>query len=130
VGRDYGLLFDPAVYRATQPPSKLHRSAKVVVPRAGRRFGTPRHGISYPQQYLTRRSIGDLPIGHPLKHPKRSPLPTQVRFERGTDDATRKGTLSADFVEYLMDTYRGRNGPTQPAAAACLRYPPDWTVAA
>ena len=82
------LVFDPAAFTTHKKPSTILSSGYVEAPVVRFTWATPRHSATGATNYLTQRSMRD--------------LPTQVRFERGTPDALRHGALSAEFVEYLM----------------------------
>ena len=103
--QDYRLCFDPAVYVAPRPPSKLLRTPRIAAPRNARRFATPRHALLHAQRYLTKRSLTDLPAPRFPGCGKKimeSAVRTQLRFERGTQDDLRAGHVAAEFVEWLM----------------------------
>ena len=85
---DHSLVFDPGVFKSAKKPSKLQTSPLVTKPITARRWATPRFGIVSAANYLTQRSLRD--------------LPSQARFERSTPDGMRQGQISAEFVEYLM----------------------------
>lgn len=94
--RDILLTFHGDYYRAqTRAPTNSLSSGLVEDVRTLKHWSTPRHGNVRSCNYLTERSLRD--------------LPTQVRFERDTPEALRPGTLSGEFVEWLMG------------------YPPGWT---
>jgi len=91
------LRFDPSVYTASKEPSHMLTSEYIDTPVEAQAWSTPRFGNTMACNYLTMRSIRD--------------LPTQIRFEVGS---TRKpasakewklrhhGKMSPGFVEYLM----------------------------
>jgi len=84
------LTFDPTAYH---PPAGWfdhanRKSPFVREPVLAKQWSTPRAGNSGACHVLTERSIRD--------------LPTQVRFERGTDDAERGFLLNAEWVGWLM----------------------------
>ena len=83
---DRKLVFDPKVIRAPTEKSPMQTTATLKVPVVYKQWATPRHGQVGSCRVLTERSVKD--------------LPTQVRFERGTKN--RNGTLSGDFVEWMM----------------------------
>lgn len=85
------LLFDPKSYRSAKPASPLLTSGLLTRRVTQRSWATPRHGMLRACNYLTSRSIRD--------------LPTQIRFEKNT--AHRKGGVSPEFVEWLMGYPRG-----------------------
>lgn len=60
-------------------------------------WSTPRHGMTGACNFLTARSIKD--------------LPSQVRFEKDTPDEIRRGVLSGDFVDWLMGYPTGWTHP-------------------
>ena len=82
------LTFDPGLYTAEKPRSKLQTAPLVSQPVSSKWWMTPRHGNVTAANVLTQRTLRD--------------LPSQVRFERGTPDELRKGQLSPDFVEWMM----------------------------
>ena len=81
------LVFDPSKYVATKPQSALITTELLRRPETRHAWSTPRHSMPL-TNYLTRRSVGD--------------LPTQVRFEVKTPQRLRRGVVSPEFVEYLM----------------------------
>lgn len=85
------LIFDPMSFRSKKPASPLLKSGLIKVPLMGRSWATPRHGMLRACNYLTARSIRD--------------LPTQIRFERHT--VHRSGGVSPEFVEWMMGYPRG-----------------------
>jgi hypothetical protein len=92
------LVFDPAAFRTSTPPSSMISTPMYKAPVKSARWSTPRHGCMKAANYLTLRTVRD--------------LPTQVRFEVNTRDASRSGCVSPAFLEWLMG------------------YPPGWTAAA
>lgn len=80
------LIFQPKAFRSRKPASPLLTSGLIKVPLQGRSWATPRHGMLRACNYLTVRSIRD--------------LPTQIRFEKRT--VHRDGGVSPEFVEWLM----------------------------
>lgn len=89
--REPTLVFDPRSFRSKRPASPLLTSGLIRVPMTGRSWATPRHGMLRACNYLTARSIRD--------------LPTQIRFERST--IHRHGGVSPEFVEWMMGYPRG-----------------------
>lgn len=85
------LVFDPRRFRSRKPASPLLTSRLVTSRVHARSWATPRHGMLRACNYLTTRSIRD--------------LPTQVRFERGSLHPA--GGVSPEFVEWLMGYPRG-----------------------
>lgn len=84
--RTLSLIFDPQAFRSKKPASPLLTSGLIKKPLLGRSWATPRHGMLRACNYLTSRSIRD--------------LPTQIRFEKRT--IHREGGVSPEFVEWLM----------------------------
>lgn len=82
------LVFDPSVFRPPRPPSPLMRLPALTSPVSTRRWSTPRHGCTHAVNYITARTLRD--------------LPTQVRFERSTPNHLRAGGVNPAFVEWLM----------------------------
>lgn len=82
------LTFDPRAFTTKKPPSSALSSPRVVKPVKRTKWSTPRHGCTGASNYLTERSLRD--------------LPTQVRFERSTSDRHRGGGVNPAFVEWLM----------------------------
>lgn len=87
------LVFDPQMFQGS--PSGNISAELITQPIYATAWSTPRQ-TSHTSHVLTRRTWRD--------------LPSQVRFERGTDDATRGGTIHPQFVEWLMG------------------YPKNWTL--
>ena len=81
-----GPVIDPGTFESNKPPSPLMKTPLVRKVREMLRWSTPRHSLTGPCNYLTERSIRD--------------LPTQVRFEVDTQD--RQSPVSAEFIEFLM----------------------------
>lgn len=82
------LTFDPNIFIPHKPPSQ-HLKLELLNHQVISQFwSTPRHSNIYGANYLTKRTVRD--------------LPSQVRFEKYTKDSIRHGMLSAEFVEYLM----------------------------
>lgn len=81
-----GPVIDPTSYNSSKPPSPLLKTPFITKTSHMLRWSTPRHSLTGACNYLTERSIRD--------------LPTQVRFEVDTCD--RNGTVSAEFIEFLM----------------------------
>ncbi len=94
------LVFDPAAYRASKPPSASITTERIKAPVPALRWATPRYGITGGSNYLTARTIRD--------------LVTQVRFERSTDKATRAGSANPAFCEWLMGYPRGWTAQAPP----------------
>lgn len=82
------LCFDPSAFQTEKPPSIQLTSARIETPRMAKFWSTPRHGMLGACNYLTERSIRD--------------LPTQVRFEKNTPDELRNGQINPGFVEWIM----------------------------
>jgi len=82
------LCFDPDAYKTTKPPSIQLKSGRLTEPKMSRFWSTPRHGMLGACNYLTARSVRD--------------LPTQVRFEKNTPDELREGSINPAFVEWIM----------------------------
>lgn len=85
------LLFDPSVFRSLKEPSHMLTSDYIDKPVKAHAWSTPRFGNTMACNYLTRRSIRD--------------LPTQIRFEVKSSAAWKlrqHGKMSPAFVEYLM----------------------------
>jgi hypothetical protein len=82
------LVFDPSAFTAPRPPSPLMRLPNLATPVSARRWATPRHGCTHAVNYLTARTLRD--------------LPSQVRFERSTPDHLRGGGVNPAFGEWLM----------------------------
>lgn len=80
------LVFDPKSFRSAKPASPLLTSDLIRQKVTQRSWATPRHGMLRACNYLTSRSIRD--------------LPTQIRFEKNT--VHRNGGVSPEFVEWLM----------------------------
>lgn len=80
------LVVNPQSYRSRKKASPLLTSGLIKTPFRGNSWATPRHGMLRACNYLTTRSIRD--------------LPTQIRFERHTRH--RSGGMSPEFVEWMM----------------------------
>lgn len=80
------LVFDPKSFRSPKSASPLLTSGLIKHKMTQRSWATPRHGMLRACNYLTSRSIRD--------------LPTQIRFEQNT--VHRNGGVSPEFVEWLM----------------------------
>ena len=81
-----GPVIDPESYRSAKPPSPLLKTPFIRKVVRMARWSTPRHSLTGPCNYLTERSIRD--------------LPTQVRFEVNTID--RDNNVSPEFIEFMM----------------------------
>ncbi len=82
------LIFDPTAFVTTKEVSPLSKGAFLTQNYNAYRWATPRKSIVSACNFLTPRSVRD--------------LPTQVRFEAGTPEELRHGQIAAEFVEYLM----------------------------
>jgi len=83
------LVFDPAAYVSDKPPGALLIEDSILTrPITKKLWGTPRRSCIGAGNFLTKRLSDD--------------LPTQIRFEVGTNDRLRSGRVSVEFVEYLM----------------------------
>lgn len=82
------LCFDPNAFQTDKPPSTQLKAERLTSPKMHRYWSTPRHGMIGSCNYLTERSVRD--------------LPTQVRFERDTPDELRYGHINPEFVEWIM----------------------------
>jgi hypothetical protein len=85
------LLVLPDAYTSPrQHQVRVGESQQPILPypRPFKRWTTPRHGMIDPCNFCTERSWYD--------------LPTQVRFEAGTAEDARAGTVAAPFLEWLM----------------------------
>lgn len=82
------LTFDSALFKSSKPPSAMLSSPLVKAPVRAVKWSTPRHGCTGASNYLTERSLRD--------------LPTQVRFEASTLARHRGGGVNPVFVEWLM----------------------------
>ena len=82
------LCFDPEAFKTEKPPSIQLKAKRLVKPKMSRFWSTPRHGMLGACNYLTERSVRD--------------LPTQVRFEKSTPDELRTGLINPVFVEWVM----------------------------
>ena len=82
------LTFDPSVFESSKPPSVMLSAPLVRRPVGAVKWSTPRHGCTGASNYLTERSLRD--------------LPTQVRFEASTTQSHRGGGVNPAFVEWLM----------------------------
>lgn len=91
---DMQIVLDPNVYVSDKQPSPLMSTEIVKDVIVRKRWSTPRHGMLRPCNYMTERSVRD--------------LPSQVRFERGTE--YRDGSVNPRFMEWLMG------------------FPLDWTL--
>lgn len=81
-----GPTMSPDAFAPPRPPSPLLRTPLVRKLTRFQAWSTPRHSITGACNYLTERSIRD--------------LPTQVRFEVRTE--ARDMPVAAEFVEFLM----------------------------
>jgi site-specific DNA-cytosine methylase len=102
------LVFDPAMFHTHKPPSKAISAPMLVGPVKSARWSTPRHGSTHASNYITRRTMRD--------------LPTQVRFEASTKDAHRAGGVNPAFVEWLMGYPSGwtKSGADQQAKTSSV----------
>jgi DNA (cytosine-5)-methyltransferase 1 len=82
------LLLDPAAVPRSATPNKAISTPLVTRVLKLSLWATPRHGNNGGCQTLTARSKDD--------------LPTQVRFEKSTPNELRRGTLNADWVDWMM----------------------------
>ena len=82
------LVFDPTLFKTSKPPSVLLSSPRLTGPVGSSKWATPRHGCTGSSNYITERTVRD--------------LPTQVRFEAKTVDRNRGGGVNPEFVEWLM----------------------------
>lgn len=83
------LVFDPRVFRSAKPPGALLVKEGILDrPITKKLWATPRRSCTGAGNFLTERLSHD--------------LPTQIRFEIGTNDKIRSGKVSPEFVEYLM----------------------------
>lgn len=92
-----GLVVDPSLHAAGRRIVNplLNTTPVLSKCRYLDRWTTPRTGGIGACNVLTERASHD--------------LSSQVRFERGTDDSTRHGSLNPEFIEWMMG------------------YPPNWT---
>ena len=81
-----GPVIDPASFASDKPPSPLLKTALITEIHRMPKWSTPRHSLTGACNYLTERSIRD--------------LPTQVRFAQ--DTLHREWPVSAEFLEFLM----------------------------
>lgn len=86
--RAKSLCFDPSAFVSPKEPSRQLTAKRLEKPKLARIWATPRHGMVGACNFLTERSVRD--------------LPTQVRFERDTPDHLRGGIINPEFVEWLM----------------------------
>lgn len=95
--RPLRLVFDPSVYTSPKEPSHMLTSEYIDRPVTAHTWSTPRFGNTMACNFLTSRSIRD--------------LPTQIRFEVASTKKTasvkawklrHRGKMSPAFVEYLM----------------------------
>jgi site-specific DNA-cytosine methylase len=92
------LRFDPRLFRTAKPPSSMLSAPLIRRAVEGvDKWATPRHGCTSACNYLTTRSLRD--------------LPTQVRFEASTADRHRGGGVNPAFVEWLMGYPAGYTAP-------------------
>jgi C-5 cytosine-specific DNA methylase len=112
------LLFDPRVHRPTRPPASSLSAPRLTKPVRATRWATPRHGCINPCNYITHRTLRD--------------LPTQVRFEASTRQEHRAGYVNSAFLEWLMGYPAGwtrggveRDGPYGRVAAAAASSSPS-----
>lgn len=82
------LVFDPKAYKSSKPPSEQLSAPLLKRPVKATKWATPRHGCTGASNYITQRTVRD--------------LPTQARFEVGTAEASRSGGLNPVFAEWLM----------------------------
>lgn len=82
------LVFDPSAFKPARPPSPLMQLPALTSPVLAKRWATPRHGCTHVVNYITARTLRD--------------LPTQVRFERSTPDQLRAGGVNPAFSEWMM----------------------------
>lgn len=88
------IILDPSLYVSDKQPSPLMSTDIVSEVIVRSTWSTPRHGMLRPCNYMTVRSVRD--------------LPSQVRFEKGTE--FRDGSVNPQFIEWLMG------------------FPKDWTL--
>lgn len=86
--KNRNIVLDPHLYKSPKNPSSMLTTKQIKNPIILKFWATPRHGNIYPSNFLTMRSMRD--------------LPTQVRFEKNTQNDKRNGTLNPKFVEYIM----------------------------
>lgn len=91
------LVFDPSLYKSPHRASSLQTAKRLTAPVRAISWATPRYGNTMASNYITERTVRD--------------LPTQVRFEvrsTRTRDPQKdymlrhKGKISTHFVEHLM----------------------------
>ena len=82
------LVFDSKNFKTHKEPSPLLSTGILEEPLIATSWSTPRYSNTQPANYLTHRSVRD--------------LPTQVRFEKKTPRRLRRGTVTPEFVEFLM----------------------------
>lgn len=81
------LVFDPNVFVSSKRPDiRLNIDNMVTEPKLHNYWATCRHGITRPVNYMTHRTIRD--------------LPTQVRFEVSTQN--RQNPMSPIWAEFFM----------------------------
>lgn len=85
---DLRICVDPAAFSSTKPPSKARSSPQLQGPTCMTMYPTPRHGNTGASNFLSERTVRD--------------LPTVVRFDVKTPRALRRGQVSAEFCEHLM----------------------------
>jgi hypothetical protein len=87
----FDIVFDPAKFTPSDTVAKspfLKEGNILTKPQLASRFATPRKGSIGYCNYLTTRSVRD--------------LPTQLRFEVNTPGDTLDGVMNVQFVEALM----------------------------
>lgn len=95
-----GLVLDPSTFtlpEGKKPSALLNKELILLKPRHVTGWATPRKSNWQASNFLTRRTAQD--------------LPTQIRFERNTPDALRRGYTCVGFVEAMMGFPVGYTAP-------------------
>ena len=90
---DLKLVLDPKSFKSNKPKSQTLTNPLIKTPLMIRLWATPRANMTHPCNYLTTRTVRD--------------LPNQIRFATSTPEKLRPGKTNADFVEWLMGYPKG-----------------------
>ena len=90
---DLQLVLDPKSFKSKKPKSPMLTKPILKTPMMIRLWATPRANMTNASNFLTTRTIRD--------------LPNQIRFESSTPNHLRAGKTNADFIEWLMGYPKG-----------------------